>query len=217
MYLFFYLVLITTSGTSGAQATSNIRDYLLLVLRLMLIATLLLYFIPLIFYWIFFCRVKVFCEVLIGFFSFLFYTPTYLNILNTYSLCKIDDFSWGTKGLDADASEATELSQSWKLIKFIHIAKYFIWNIIIAAILLTLGANYDRRFYVTLVMIFLVFSSMFVKVFIGIIYMLIYKCRSPSLSRTADLSTTSRIDEIISHYEPEIMDEIHTVLKEIKD
>jgi chitin synthase len=39
-----------------------------------------------------------------GAFSFLFYGPTYLNILNIYSLCRIDDISWGTKGLDAAGS-----------------------------------------------------------------------------------------------------------------
>lgn len=28
--------------------------------------------------------------------------PTYLILLNTYAICRIDDISWGTKGLDAD-------------------------------------------------------------------------------------------------------------------
>ena len=34
----------------------------------------------------------------------MFYGPTYLNILNIYSICRIDDISWGTKGLDATVS-----------------------------------------------------------------------------------------------------------------
>lgn len=32
--------------------------------------------------------------------SFFFYAPTYLHILVIYAFCKIDDTSWGTKGLD---------------------------------------------------------------------------------------------------------------------
>ena len=48
---------------------------------------------------------------MIGFAAFLFYTPTYLIILNIYSLCKIDDMSWGTKGLDADADGTNDLAK----------------------------------------------------------------------------------------------------------
>jgi len=33
---------------------------------------------------------------------YLFYTPTYVNILQIFAFCRIDDLSWGTKGLDAD-------------------------------------------------------------------------------------------------------------------
>jgi chitin synthase len=40
-------------------------------------------------------------DVIFGVVSFIYYTPTYLNILNTFALCRIDDISWGTKGLDA--------------------------------------------------------------------------------------------------------------------
>ena len=34
--------------------------------------------------------------------SYLFYVPTYLHVLIIYSFCRIDDLSWGTKGLDDD-------------------------------------------------------------------------------------------------------------------
>jgi hypothetical protein len=36
-----------------------------------------------------------------GAFSFIFYGPTYLNILKIYSLYRIEDISCGTKGLES--------------------------------------------------------------------------------------------------------------------
>ena len=39
--------------------------------------------------------------ILVGVLSFLFYSPAYLLLLNVYAMCRIDDISWGTKGLDA--------------------------------------------------------------------------------------------------------------------
>lgn len=34
--------------------------------------------------------------------SYIFYVPSYINILLLYSFCRIDDLSWGTKGLEDD-------------------------------------------------------------------------------------------------------------------
>ena len=124
---------------------------------------------------------------MIGYLSFLFYTPTYLNILNVYSLCRIDDISWGTKGLDSGSGKNANLKDSWKLIKFVHVAKYVIWNIIVAAILLTLGSMYTYRFYVTLVMVGLIAFSLGVKVILGVIYMIFHKCKSPSKDKVPTL------------------------------
>jgi chitin synthase len=70
------------------------------MMRWMLIASLGLYVVPIVIYLSLFGRLGILCEVLLGSLSFLFYSPTYLNILNVYSLCRIDDISWGTKGLD---------------------------------------------------------------------------------------------------------------------
>jgi chitin synthase len=60
-----------------------------------------LYILPISLYGLFFLRLKYLWEILSGTFSFLFYSPSYLNLLNVYALCRIDDISWGTKGLDA--------------------------------------------------------------------------------------------------------------------
>lgn len=58
-----------------------------------------IYAVPVSLYVILFRGMNTLCEVIFGTLSFLFYTPTYLIILNVYSLCRIDDISWGTKGL----------------------------------------------------------------------------------------------------------------------
>lgn len=111
-----------------------------------------------------------------GAFSFLFYGPTYLNILNIYSLCRIDDISWGTKGLDSGAGgQNSKLKDSWKLIKFIHVSKYVFWNIVVAAIILSFGSSYTPRFFITIIMIGLMGTSLSVKIVIGLLYMIKYK------------------------------------------
>lgn len=35
--------------------------------------------------------------------SYIYFSPTYINILQTFAFCRIDDLSWGTKGLDSDS------------------------------------------------------------------------------------------------------------------
>jgi chitin synthase len=40
-------------------------------------------------------------EILVCMLSYFFYAPAYINLFFVYSFCRIDDLSWGTKGLDA--------------------------------------------------------------------------------------------------------------------
>lgn len=47
-----------------------------------------------------FCRFNHIVDILMSTFSFIFYTPTYLNILTTFAICKLDNTTWGTKGLN---------------------------------------------------------------------------------------------------------------------
>lgn len=87
--------------------------------------------------------------MLFGTFSFLFYTPTYLNVLNTFALCRIDDISWGTKGLDAENSKNQAMKQSWKSIKIIHVAKYVFWNITVGAAMLVVSSPINLKGLIT--------------------------------------------------------------------
>ena len=60
-----------------------------------------LYVIPVGLYPIIYQRFSFVEDILFSTIAFIFYGPTYLNILSVYSLCRIDDISWGTKGLDS--------------------------------------------------------------------------------------------------------------------
>jgi len=39
-------------------------------------------------------------EMITSLISYIYFSPTYINILQTFAFCRIDDLSWGTKGLD---------------------------------------------------------------------------------------------------------------------
>lgn len=203
MYQSYDLVLIQNraivEAIPGGINTVNI-------MRWVLVGSIAIYLLPISIYLLLFGGLNILCEIILGSISFLFYGPTYLNILNIYSLCRIDDISWGTKGLDSTSAKNSGLKESWKMIKFVHVSKYVIWNVIVATTLLTLGANYIPRFFVTFALVGIIGASMSIKVLVGVLYMLSYWCRTVTFSsKTPVLNTGSRIDRIIESYQPEIM------------
>ena len=70
-------------------------------LRYVILGTFAVYVIPLVSYTILFRQCSFLVDIVFSTFSFVYYGSTYLNILNIYALCRIDDISWGTKGLDS--------------------------------------------------------------------------------------------------------------------
>ena len=145
-------------------------------MRWMLIGVVLSYSFPIFVYLFLFGNFNILLEVIAGAFSFLFYAPTYLNILNIYSLCRIDDISWGTKGLDSGGSTKNkDLKDSWRLIKMVHVAKYVFWNIVFGVILLSFGSSYVPRFYITFGIVILMAFSIGIKIFVAVIYLIGYK------------------------------------------
>ena len=71
----------------------------------LIIAIFALYSFPIIVYPIIYQRCSFIEDIIFSTISFLFYSPTYLNILSVYALCRIDDISWGTKGLDTEVGK----------------------------------------------------------------------------------------------------------------
>lgn len=45
---------------------------------------------------------RTYYEIVTSLFSYFFYAPSYVNLFMIYAFCRIDDLSWGTKGLDTD-------------------------------------------------------------------------------------------------------------------
>jgi chitin synthase len=134
-----------------------------------------LYALPIIAYSLFFKTFSVIVEILSGTISFMFYQPTYLIILSTYALCRMDDLSWGTKGLESGASnQSGSVEKTWNKIKTIHVGKYLFWNIIVAAILIHFGSNYLLRFWLTFALMILIGSTMLIKVLLALAYYVYY-------------------------------------------
>ena len=88
------------------------------------------------------------------------------------------------------------------MVKFVHVAKYVIWNIVGSAVLLTLGSSYVPRFWVTFGMVCLIGASMAIKVVIGILYMIYYKFKRPSLNKYPSVESKSRIEQKMYSYRP---------------
>ena len=152
----------------GGQSTVDIIRYIVL-------GIMGLYGVPLLVYSICFRNLRVIFEVIAGSLSFAFYTPTYLIILNIYALCRMDDLSWGTKGLDAGSgSKDAAVLNCWKIIRTIHVGKLLFWNILTAGFLIHFGSNYLVRFYLTLALMVIIAVTMFFKVLMGILYYFYY-------------------------------------------
>jgi magnesium-transporting ATPase (P-type) len=190
------------------------------IMRWILIGSTVIYIVPIFTYLILFRKSHVLWEIVMGAFSFIFYGPTYLNILNIYSLCRIDDISWGTKGLDSGAGGGKNagLKDSWRLIKFIHVSKYVIWNIVLSVTLLSLGSSYQARFFITIIMVVMMAGTLSLKIVIGIIYMITYKisdarcCKDQKIPKITP--GESRIKKIVDSYREEIEMEIRNYLND---
>jgi chitin synthase len=169
-------------------------------LRWVLVGTTGIYVLPILTYVFLFKKTRILCQIIMGAFSFIFYSPTYLNILNIYSLCRIDDISWGTKGLESGSGGNSKLKDSWKLIKFVHVAKYVFWNIIAGVLLLSFGSSYTPRFFITISLIGLIGFSLTLKIIVSVVYMIKYKlstCLCCSREEGPELVDNSRMQGLM--------------------
>lgn len=105
MYFIDYLVLIT----EGSENESDIFKLLLLINRWTVVGIFGFYIVPLLVYGVLFRSAWPIVESMKGAFSYIFYSPTYFIILSFYALCRIDDISWGTKGLNSQNSKQSRM------------------------------------------------------------------------------------------------------------
>jgi len=103
------------------------------------------------------------------------------------------------------------------LIKFVHVGKYVVWNIVCGVVLLSLGANYLPRFFITIIMIGLMAFSLALKILIGICYMIKYKMMHCYCGRGQEQTEPgqSRIKGIIQSYKSDIEGEIRSYLNDV--
>ena len=148
-------------------------------LRYIILAIFGLYAFPILISILAFQRCDFVIDILLSTPAFIFYSPTYLMILNVYALCRIDDISWGTKGLDSDAGGKTKsLQDNWKKIKFLHVSKFVFYNSIFGFVFIMLADTYILRFILTFVIMVILGLTLFLKVFLGLIYIIQYRCGS---------------------------------------
>jgi chitin synthase len=110
--------------------------------------------------------------------SFIFYNPTYFIILSFYALCRIDDISWGTKGLNNQNSKQSKMQDKWKLIKLIHVGKYTFWNITASVLLISSSTMYYPQFYISFAIMIIIVFTIGLKIVVGAFYLLVYKLKS---------------------------------------
>ena len=80
-------------------------------------------------------RLRVITELFLSVPHFLFYAPTYLHIFMIYSFCKVDDFTWGTKGLDSDTTKGDFTAERNRITKYKEVLGFILWNIIVGIVL----------------------------------------------------------------------------------
>lgn len=94
-----------------------------------------------------------------------------------YALCKIDDISWGTKGLDSDNSlDNRNMGEEWRKIKIMHVCKFILYNFLVGFILVAGEANCQLRFWFPCVIIVILAFTLVIRIVFGVIYIMFYKC-----------------------------------------
>ena len=66
--------------------------------------------------------------------------PTYVNILQIFAFCRIDDLSWGTKGLDNTGEGG--IAREWERRKYVFVLQYVSINVIFSYVIITIS-DYD--------------------------------------------------------------------------
>ncbi|CAD8178979.1 unnamed protein product [Paramecium pentaurelia] len=76
-------------------------------------------------------------SVVVNAIHYFYYQPTYTHLFITYAFCRIDDLSWGTKGLTEDNSQNKVFTDKiYK--KYLFVIKWILLNCILSGILILL-------------------------------------------------------------------------------
>lgn len=66
--------------------------------------------------------------------------------------------------------------ETWKVIKFLYVAKLVFWNVVVAGVLIHFGDSLLLRFYITFGIMFILAITLALKVILAVIYYCGYFC-----------------------------------------
>lgn len=64
------------------------------------------------------------------------------------------------------------------MIKLIHVGKYVLWNTVASVLLISFSQSKYPRFYIAFVIMISVVLTLAIKIIVGGIYMVAYKCKN---------------------------------------
>ena len=90
-----------------------------IILKIAIISTLVLHTVPVL------CNPAYMPELTISTLHYVYYAPTYIHILIIYAFCRIDDLSWGTKGLEGgEDPKMAKIKKKNTKFKYVYVCKW---------------------------------------------------------------------------------------------
>jgi hypothetical protein len=129
--------------------------------------------IPIVTYTIFFRKMGILWDIIVGSLSYIFYFPTYACLIPIYAKCRLDDVTKANTNLGA---RNAKLKETWSVIKMIDLGKYFFWNVVLGATLLVFHSIILVKFFMLLTLLFLFSLISIIKWIPGLVYIIKYKC-----------------------------------------
>lgn len=74
------------------------------------------------------CRRCNCCKLFLGFFAYLFLTPTYVNLFITYAFCNVHDVSWGNR--DSASLDNQKKNEEFKLYRSRVLSLWLMLNLL---------------------------------------------------------------------------------------
>ena len=127
---------------------------------------------------------KKYVEMITSVLSYIFYAPTYINLLQMFAFARIDDLSWGTKGLDNDTGDGIE--REWERRKYVFVLQYITCNVVASYILIKLSTFDYPRNIIILASTILVAFLLGVRLIFAILYLIKYNVKKPWRTFTAN-------------------------------
>ncbi|CAD8111354.1 unnamed protein product [Paramecium sonneborni] len=142
---------------------------------------------------------SVIISVLMNAIHYFYYQPTYTHLFITYAFCRIDDLSWGTKGLTEDKSQSKVFTDKiYK--KYLFVIKWIVLNCIASGILiLLLRMNISRlpQFLILFISVILTLISL-LKGFLAIIHLIQFYMPTGTKSRRDKIiNTTNKMEDTL--------------------